>query len=400
MKKIGLLISTLNAGGAERVVSRLSKILSSDYEIYLILFEDTYIKYEYAGTLVNLDVKSSKNFFKQLISPIMRIKKLKQIKKDIGLDMVISFLDSPNIVNVLAKSAKCKTIISIRNYTEIDKKQNMKVNILNFIIGKLYKKADKIIAVSKLIKDNVVEKYKIDYEKVEVIYNPYDIDEITELSQEKIEIENREFMKSDKILISVGRQMYQKGYWHLIKAFSLVKVSHPDVKLVFVGREEQKEQIVNLIRMLNLQNDVLIVGHNSNPFKYIKKSYAYILTSLFEGFPNALVEAMACACPVIASDCKSGPREILDEKQDIHKKIEQPEYASYGILVPELSMKEDWNNKSCDNTERKLAEAIIKLLDDKEIYNEYKRKSIMRAKEFSFEECRIKYQNLIETIEE
>lgn len=399
MKKIGLLISTLNAGGAERVVSRLTKILSDDYEVYLILFEDTYVKYEYNGTLINLDVKSSKNFLKQLILPFRRISKLKKIKKKMQLETVVSFLDSPNIVNILAKVSKCKNIISIRNYTEIEKKQDIKSKILNLVISRLYKKADKIIAVSKLIQEDTIKKYGIDRKKIDVIYNPYDIEEITKLSGEEIELEYRDFMKSNKIFISVGRQMYQKGYWHLLKAFSLVKKFDSDVRLVIVGRENQNNQLTNLIKKLELQDNVLITGYNSNPFKFIRNSYAYILTSLFEGFPNALVEAMACSCPVIATDCKSGPREILDGEQNIYKEIEQVEYSKYGILVPKMSLEENWEDINCDDNEKKLADAMIKLLTDKDMYDEYKKKSIIRAREFSFEICKEKYKKLIEATE-
>ena len=237
MKRVGLLISTLNSGGAERVVSRLSKILSEKYEIYLILFEDTYMEYDYNGKLINLDIKASNSILKQLLLPFHRANKLRKVKKENNIDVVISFLDGPNIVNVLSRTKNCKTILSIRNYTIKEEKQNIRTKILSCITGKLYKKSDKIISVSECIRKSIINKYDIDERKIATIYNPYNDKEIEELSNEEIDEKYKEFFNSNKTFISVGRMMYQKGFWHLIKAFSLVHQKDNDAKLVIIGKD-------------------------------------------------------------------------------------------------------------------------------------------------------------------
>lgn len=396
MKKVGLLISTLNSGGAERVVSRLTKILAKDYKIYLILFEDTYMNYEYEGELVNLDIKSSKSSIRQILLPFLRTIKMRKIKKKLKLDIVISFLESPNIVNILSKTKNCKTIVSVRNYSKKEQKQNIKTKILGNSIKFLYNRADKIIAVSKLIKKSLIEEYKIKENKIEVIYNPYNLEEINELSGEKIEEDYEKFITSGKVFISVGRQMHQKGFWHLIKAFKIVNEKHIDAKLIIVGKDYQNGKLEKMIEKMNLKESILLTGYNSNPFKFIKKSYAYVLTSIFEGFPNALVEAMCCGIPVISSDCKSGPREILDESANINKKTFDIEYSNYGILVPEMNENENWDVTIFENSEKKLAEAMIEILENKEIYLNYKKQAIIRSKKFSNEKCKEKYVNIIE----
>lgn len=398
MKRVGLLISTLNSGGAERVVSRLSKILSEKYEIYLILFEDTYMEYDYNGKLINLDIKASNSILKQLLLPFHRANKLRKVKKENNIDVVISFLDGPNIVNVLSRTKNCKTILSIRNYTIKEEKQNIRTKILSCITGKLYKKSDKIISVSECIRKSIINKYDIDERKIATIYNPYNDKEIEELSNEEIDEKYKEFFNSNKTFISVGRMMYQKGFWHLIKAFSLVHQKDNDAKLVIIGKDYQDGKINKLIKEMELEKSILLMGHQSNPFKYLRKSYAYVMTSLFEGFPNALVEAMNCELPIISTDCKSGPREILDGIENINKIINDIEYSKYGILVPELSDIENWNKDEIDGGEKILSKAMFDILINKKLYANYKEKSINRGKNFSYENCKLKYYNILREI--
>lgn len=397
MKKIGLLIPTLNSGGAERVVSRLSKILSDKYKVYLILFEDTYIDYEYDGELINMNIKSSKFLIKQLILPFLRKKELKKIKKRLDLDVVISFLDGPNIVNILSKTKNCKTVISIRNYTFREEKQDIKAKITSKIMGRLYNKADKIVSVSNVIKESLKNKYKIDDNKLEVIYNPYNYDEIKEMTLEPIEKEYQEIFKY-KTFISVGRMMHQKGFWHLIKAFKLVKEENKEVKLVIIGNDFQNGKVKKLIDEFKLNNDIILLGYQKNPFKYISRSYAYVMPSLFEGFPNSLVEAMNCGIPVISTDCLSGPREILDDEDNINKKTIDIEYATYGILIKDLEEKENWKKDVVEEGDRILSKVMNEILNDKNLYLKYKKSVSERGKSFSYEKCKERFTKLIEEI--
>ncbi|MDK0919117.1 glycosyltransferase [Clostridium perfringens] len=398
MKKVGLLISTLNSGGAERVVSRLSNLLKDEYKIYIIIFEDTYICYEYSGQLINLNTKSKDNFINKIYNFAKRIIKMKNIKKKLDLDVVISFLETPNIVNILSKNKKCKTLVSIRNYSEAEKKVSMINRVTNYIIGNLYHKADGIIPVSKVIKESLVNDYKLDEKKISVIYNPYNVNEINELAKEEIKDEHKEFMNSNKIFISVGRHMYQKGFWHLIKAFKLVHDEDKETKLIIVGKDYQNGAVKKLVYELELNESVLLVGYHDNPFKFIRNSNIYILSSMFEGFPNSMVEALACGCPVIAADCKSGPREILDKYGDINKVSNELELVDYGILIPALNEEENWDKYIIDESDKVLANAMKKLINDKILMNNYSIKAKERAKDFNFNRCKAEYVELIESL--
>lgn len=395
-KNIGLLIDTMNNGGAQRVVSRLSKILNEEYNIYVILFEDTYMTYECYGEIINMKVMSQKNSIPgKIIQVIRRKKRLEKIKKQYKLDGVISFLDSPNFVNILSRNKNCKTIISVRNYSKLENGNTLLGKLTNIGIKLLYNKADKIVSVSKLIANNLIEQYGIDKDKVVTIYNPYDIDNIQNLANELIEPEFAKFMSSGNIIISVGRQMYQKGFWHLIKAFKKVHDINPQSKLIIVGRAEQSGLVKNLVNELNLNKSILLIGYHKNPFKFIKRSNVYVLSSMFEGFPNAMVESMACGCTVIAADCKSGPREILYKKSDINKVAKDIEFADYGVLIPPLNEEENWDANIIDDCEKKLCEAILKVLNNEECQAKFAVKATDRVRDFDYESCKNAFIKII-----
>lgn len=391
-KKIGLLVPSLNGGGAERVVSRLSYLLSDKYDIYLILFEDTYMKYKYRGTLINLDIKalSHKNILK-IFLPFRRAKKLRAIKKNEQLDIVISFLDSPNIVNILSSYSACKTVISIRNY-------EYRPVLFKWLRKYLYKKASFIVPVSKLIRDDYITKYKIDKNKLKTIYNPYDIDQINNLKKEELPSKYNDFFKSGFIFTSMGRNSYQKGFWHLIKAFKMVHDFHPEAKLVIIGRDEMGGKAKKLVKELNIEKNVLFTGFQKNPFKYLEHSDIYVLSSLFEGFPNALVEAMACGCPVIATDIKSGPREILYKEINLSDNCLSQEKADYGMLVPSFNSEENWESNIFNKEERELSKSMLFFIENKEVREFYRKKSIERAQHFNFEKCKTEFIELIEKL--
>lgn len=395
MKKIGLLISELNKGGAERVVSRLTYILSGQYHVYLILFEDTFIEYDYSAELINLDVKSSSGIFK-IISLLRRAKRLKRIKKELELNYVISFMDSPNIVNILSKTKDCKIGISIRNYSKIENSRSFISKIVNKCIKFLYNKADVVIAVSKVIAESMVKDYGVQRNKLKVIYNPFDVEHIQQFAMEELEPQYRDFINKETTFISVGRQMYQKGYWHLIKAFKLVHDKNKAARLIIVGKDYHNGKCQKLIDDFQLNESVLLVGQHRNPFKFIKASTVYVLTSLFEGFPNSMVEAMACGCPIIAADCKSGPREILCDHPQIDTVCSDIETTDNGILIPPLESEENWDSSVITSGEKKLAESMIMMIEDEEIRLHYGQKALERAKYFSYERCKKAFCEIID----
>ena len=395
MKNIGLLISELNSGGAERVVSRVSKILEDKYNLYVILFEDTYMEYDHGGTLVNLNAPAKSGAIAKVKLLFERTGKLRKKKKELKLDLVISFLDSPNMVNILSRVKGCKSAVSIRNYSASENSGSLLGKLTNALYKMLYKRADKIVPVTKVIEDLYIKRYNIPKENFKVIYNPYDIAEIEEQMKKGC---NFDISKTEgkTTFVTVGRQMYQKGYWHLIKSFKKLHDENPNTALIMVGQIDEK--VVKLIEKFNLEDSIVLTDRHPNPFSFIAQSDIYVLSSLFEGFPNAMAEAMVCELPIIAADCKSGPREILAPDTPIDMVCDGVEDAKYGIITMPLENEEEWESEKLTPAEEHLYTAMKRMAEDSELRKKYARLAKKRSEDFGYGICEANFIDLIENI--
>jgi len=381
LRKIALIIPNLGPGGAERALSRLSNVLNIDeHEIFVVIFNEVENSYKVCGEVINISVPSSNNKLMKMINIFKRTYKLKKIKDQYQFDVAISFLEGANFVNIFSRK-KEKVIVSVRNYKSLER-NSFYEKAQNILIKYLYKRADEIVAVSKLIKQDLVKNYKIKNEKIKVIYNSYDTNEITNQANGEIPVDYIDLFKEGKVITTVGRLTYQKGHWNLIKAFSIFLKKHNEYKLLIVGEGELEKDLKKLVLELKIQNNVIFTGYVSNPFPIIKESKIYVLSSLFEGFPNALIEAMCCSKPVISTDCKSGPQEILIEKYYPNYKIRNIEYEDYGVLVPTFDGKLDFT-KTIEENHFMLSDAMEKLINDPKRLNHYEYKSFERAEKFS-----------------
>ncbi len=379
-KSLAFIISNLAGGGAQRVVSKLSFELSSYYNLYIILHDGEKINYPYKGQLIDLETPVGSGFIKKIAVFIIRIFKLKAIKGRVKPDAVISFLEGSNFINLLAKGDS-KTLISVRNFKS-KQASGFLGKLFSFMIKALYNKSDLIITPTKSIKDDLIKNFTLEEEKIKVINNPYNLDYIIQKSNEKLNGSYRNLFGQHPVLITVGSMMKQKGQWHLIRAFTEIKKSMPGVKLLILGEGELRPYLEKMVLDLGLKDDVIMPGFKNNPFKYINRSSVFVLPSLFEGFPNALVEAMACEVPVIAADCPSGPREILAPLTDFKLQTEHIEWAKYGVLVPVCCDILYQEYEPLSEKEKLIAEAVIKLLEDQSLCKKYKQASLVRVRDF------------------
>jgi len=379
-KKLVILISSLVQGGAERRASSLGNDLAEKgYRVDLITL-DSGVNFSISGK-VNyhqvsaLDAHANK-LVKLFYTPYQVIK-LRKLIKEINPDIVLSFLERPNLLNVLLKNnLKYKSIASVRSFPSISYKKGFHGFIFKKFLRHIAKKADKIIANSEQTVKDLVENFNSDPEKTVVIYNPYDIEEIKNLTKEAVN--HPWFQENVPIVISSGRLVEQKGQWHLIRAFSEIR-KKTKARLIILGDGKLEEYLKKLARELAIENEVAFLGWKKNPFKYIAKSSVFAFPSLYEGFPNALVEAMICGVSVISSDCFSGPREILGDDE-------------YGILFPVCDGKLYGAKDPLTKEENTLALGISKLLENKELREEYKIKALERVKDFSKERIIPEYE--------
>lgn len=386
-KKVIFLIGTLSSGGAERVVSNLSMKLPDNIEKEIILFGDkATIDYPYNGKITFLDKAPSKGLINKLITFIRRVNTLKRIKKNNPGAPFISFLEYPNLLNML--SLNKNSIVSVRNFMSTKHNKGVKSLLWNMSIKFFYKKAREIIVVSKQIKDDLIKNYKIPEEKIKVIYNFYLLDELS--NQSGAELEEKEMITFDKpTIINVGRLSVQKGQHHLINAFDKVREIIPNAQLVFLGQGGLEEELTKQASKLGLSDSVHFLGFQKNPFKYISKSKVFVLSSYYEGFPNALAEAMACRVPVISTDCPSGPREIL-APQEYGRQISYGLNESrYGVLVPDFTTS---NEKKAENI---MSESIIEIINNPNLYTGFSEKSHQRIQDFNVDNIIKEWEKLI-----
>lgn len=378
-RNLAIIVPKLTGGGAERVASNLSLHLPEEYHRYIILYDTEKMDYSYKGELIDLNAKVIANPLGKIKNFIKRIYKVRKLKKELKIDTTISFMEGPNIVNIFTKQ-RDKVIISVRNFKS-KSSEGFYGKLYKLLIQVFYNKADIIVVVSKAIKRDLIENFGLNEEKIIVIYNFYKIEKINELAREVLEDEYIEIFKNP-VINTAGRLTRQKGHWHLIRAFKKVKEEVSDAKLVILGQGKLEAYLKKLTKDLGLEKDVHFLGYKKNPFKYIARSTVYTFPSLFEGFPNALCEAMACGVTVISSDCKSGPREILAPDTDIEQQAKEIEYVKYGILLPVCDGNYYDAGDPLTSEERLLQEAIVKVLSNENLKKKCKTKSREGIKRF------------------
>ena len=374
-KGIGLLIPHLQSGGAERILSLTSNLLSKEgYDVYFFLYDTDNISYDYSGKLIDLKSKAGTNIISKILIRLKRIIKLSYYNYKYNLDTVISFLYSANVVNYYSMGRADK-ILACRGYG--DYIQNGKR--YSIMINKIHS----FIVQTERMKSEFISDFYVDASKINVLYNPFDIELIRKKAKEKTEKNIQSFIDNHKTICTVGTFKKDKGYWHLIKSFIKVKQSIENVGLIFIGhRGEMENEIRDMADLSRFKEDILFLGYQENPFKYLSKCDLYVCSSIYEGFPNALVEAMACGIAVLSTDCKTGPREVLSDNYSNDQIIDRIKFEKYGILVPNFNEEVDFSINNIENEEALMSEGIIRVLTDNELRNNYCNKAKKRAEQF------------------
>lgn len=362
-EKLLLISPMLHQGGFERVCITTARLLKPYYDVSIVIFDDADIAFDIRGlSIINihLGVRNGKLAkMTNLMRRAVRVRKLKQRMKPV---IAYSFGPSANMVNALSKTSLTSVFLGLRGYQDVADDPKMKLYV---------RKADRIICCSKEIEAIVQEKYG--YLQTATLYNPYDAEGITELSKEKVTDLPWKMEDEDRprILIGVGRDDPIKGFWHLIKAFYLVQKEIPQMRLIIMG-DGSFEQAKSLVSELQLEQKVYFPGVRKNPYKYLAASEMFLLSSYTEGFPNVLVEAMILGRPLISTDCRTGPAEILD-------------HGKYGILVPDMGDTEDYSGDTISEKETCFAEKIVEVLKDSERQKELSELERKRAGEFDYD---------------
>lgn len=388
-KNIAIIITKLNGGGAERCASNLSIELSEKYNVFLVVFNAAERTYPYGGELVDLEIGSSNGFFNKIFNVFKRVKALKKIKKQYNIDCSISLLDGPNLVNVLSSCGE-KTIVSVRNMLSHEPMGKLR----KFLVRYTSSHSDLTVALSEMVKIDLINNFGISESKITTIYNHCDVSLLQGLANNSklpFDIDSQKFN-----YVTMGRLNNQKGQWHLIRAFQKVVKEVPNAHLYILGVGELKDSLNKLVADLKLNDAVTMPGYIENPHGVYSFCEAFVFPSLFEGLGNVLLEALAFNMPIISSDCDAGPREILAPDTDLKKKTKSMELSKYGILVPVC----DGNHFNAEDPltteENCLADTMIYIYNHPEIRDEYKKKAIDCTKRFNKNVIRDEWIKVIE----
>lgn len=310
--KILSIIPSVEYGGAERVLATLNNEWSKDNSVKLIIFHNNTLAYDMCCDIENINCPPIDGVMGTIFNIIKRTILVCKIIRIYQPDMIISFLEPANIISVISAyitNTVEKLTISIRNNPDHYSKLNKGV------IKHIYPRIKRIVVVSNGIKNRLVESYNFNPQSIKVIFNPIDVGAISKKSHTKPL--NTHF--KNPYILGVGRLVAQKQFEKLIIAYSMIKERNFD--LLIIGDGPHREKLYDLIVNLNLKKSVKLMGNIANPFYYMSNAELFVLSSKYEGWPNVIIEAFACNCPVVSFDCPYGPGEIINNEDN-------------GILVP------------------------------------------------------------------
>lgn len=309
-RKVLFITPSLSGGGAERViVNLLRNIDRSKFEIFFISINlsGPYVK-NLPSDINVIDLKKTRvrySFFK-LIKAINTIMP----------DVILTTLGFLNLMLIVIKPfLKSKPKVIVREANTVSKEINDLSCTKRFFYKSLYRflypRADLIIAQSIGMKDDLIKNISLPLKKIKIVYNPVDINYVLSKSQEANPFSDEKYIR----IVSVGRLSYQKGFDILLEAIKILVKFFPNIRLYILGEGPLRDQLISMANDLKIENNVFFIGFVENPYIYIKNSDVFVLPSRWEGFPNVLLEALACNAKIVSTNCKSGPSEILGNEE-------------------------------------------------------------------------------------
>ena len=303
---IAIHLWSLRGGGAERVALYIAQsFLASGIAVDIILWkvQGSFLKDIPSGARL-IDLGSGG-----------QVKRLLTFSKWLSSEKPDAILCCQSLANItgifanLLSGRKARIVLREPNILERFGLMRSRVLRLFPVIARLfYYFSDHIIAVSESIAEELQNILRVPSNKITVIYNPLPIHKIQLLATK--EPKHGWFKDDVPIILGAGRLVAQKDFATLLRAFAQVRKDKL-VRLVIFGEGEQKQSLQDLAAELKISDDVAFPGFTDNIFSYLAMASVFVLPSKLEGCPNILLEALACGCPVVATDCRSGPREIL-----------------------------------------------------------------------------------------
>jgi len=304
-KALALYLPSLRGGGAERIMVTLANGFAE------------------RGLRVDLVLAKADGPYLADVGPAVRVVDLGRARVSRSLPRLVEYLrherpsallsalNHANVVAAIAVAlARTDTRLIVSEHNSISQSMTeeggLKSRLMLRAMSWTYGRAEKVVAVSNGVADDLRRLIGLPDEKVLTIYNPIVTEQMVERSREPVE----GFPKG-RVAIAVGRLTKQKDYPTLLRAFALLDDAY-QAKLVILGEGELRSELEGLVQDLGIADRVLMPGFVSNPYAWMRRADLFVMSSAWEGLPTVLVEAMACGTPVVSTDCPSGPAEILE----------------------------------------------------------------------------------------
>ena len=396
---IAILLPSLAGGGAERSMLHLARSFTEQgRKVDLLLFrtkgaymnsvpESVRVIELEAGTSVGgrlLAAQADPAGIGALLKPVLlpfkvdpdirHINALTRYMETQRPDIILSALTYTNLAALWAKqlsSVKIPVIVSERIALSVhlqrEKSRHLwRSRFILPMVERTYRFADGIVTVSDDVANDLVENAHVDRNSITTIYNPVVDSTLPELAAQPLD---HPWFRPDQppVILAVGRLTPQKDFHTLLRTFALLR-GEKDIRLMILGEGRQRAELASLAKELGVDADVDMPGFVDNPYQYMARAAVFALTSLYEGLPGVLIQALACGCPVVSTDCPGGSAEILEN-------------GKYGRLVPVQHIRE-------------LADAIRLTLDSSPDQEQLK----ARAALFSTDNATRQYLDLMDNI--
>lgn len=382
-----LIIPNLGQGGAQTVFRDQFDYYSKHHNVIGCVFNwDHSFQEDRKLSIISLDVPAGRNVLTKVYFFWKRISRLKKIKEQFHVDIAISHLEGADYINILSRKRE-KVITWIHGTKQFDKNISGILGTLRkkIFIPLLYRHSDRVITVSYGIKEELIHYFSLLKRNIITVNNGISTADILFYSEKEISKDFLKLSNNYSILITHCRLAQQKNLTALLQIMaSLPKDSN--LKLVILGDGELRGTLLTQCSLLNLRSfstwnndqwtenfDVYFLGYQSNPYPYLKHAALYLMTSLWEGFPLSLCEALACGLPILAADCYTGPREILCPELPLGEPLLAPYISPYGVLMPIPN-----SNSQIDI----WAETIITIIGDGELRSVLSTSAVKRVIDF------------------
>ena len=297
MKNIAIVIADLDLGGGQRVAINLANALAKNNQVSIVIFQDDEIHYQAPGDVINLNCPQASNVFGKVVNVFKRAKKLKKLIEKEKYDHVFGFMETANFPTAMVfKDAAISVHCNPRELGFFEK----------LLLRLTYSRVKNVISVS----EDVASILRSDYglKNVSRIYNPIDVEEVTAQG-------SKPYQHPKPYIVALGRFHEVKRYDLLIDAYAKSKMKE-DCDLIIVGDGELRGSLENQVNALQLSGKVHFAGTQANPFPYLAGAEFLTLSSRTEAFPMVLIEALALQCPIVATNCPTGPREIVRHNEN------------------------------------------------------------------------------------